>query len=741
MALTNQQGKLVLANDANTPVEFTVDGSILNTSGNKSSGNIVTRGLISYWKLEESSLSSNAVLDTAFSSYNVGSNPANHGTRFGTAPITTAGVSGNAHSFSGDDYVAIANESNFDDEWTQPRSVSFWIYKTVDAAGVIFAKSGGDGNDKGFRVLYFPTGHIRIQLIHSNASRYIESWSNSGTSHIPLNQWRHIVFTYNGNGTSSGVKFYDNGALLPTGNHDVGGGLTGGDTILNNSIPTIGARSELSEFIAGNLDEVMYYNVELTAEEVSQNYRAAWTSIVTAGLVSYWKLEESSLAADAVLDTAFTTFGVGSNPGNHGTRFGTTPIVLGGVSGNAHSFSGDDYITIANESNFDFERTDKFSINAWVNVSSFAAQRRIFVKWNGDIGYYFLVSGSGGLRMTLSGTGTNGVNEIDVVSSGTTLVLNRWYHVAMTYNGSSVFTGVKMYIDGVLQTTNDNSGGATLTTTILNNNTPLIGINNDLSGEPFVGLIDEVAVYNVELTQAQVIQNMNSVYNTIEKTGLVCWYRFEPGSYPPYLANEGSAGPGYNLVNNGTPIEFGKGPALGTAAGKFSPSSGANRSFDIPNVRDLFGSTASISFWINLNAGASASGNYLFDGTEGMCSVEPSRVGNRISINNTSNMFDNSAVTGADIRGVGWTMITLTQNSTTMKLYRTDETTYPGTLLLKTTTDGPYIPRGAGTATGQLGSASNATHTSALEGYVDSVKLYNIELTPAQILRNFQVER
>src|SRR3989344_5954676 len=80
------------------------------------------------------------------------------------------------------------------------------------------------------------------------------------------------------------------------------------------------------------------------------------TQAQTSGLVGYWNFDEG---------TGTTAQG---SSGNNNTGILTNgPTWTTGKIGQALNFDGvDDYVDVANESNFDFERTDSFSISAWV---------------------------------------------------------------------------------------------------------------------------------------------------------------------------------------------------------------------------------------------------------------------------------------------------------------------------------------------------------------------------------------
>jgi Concanavalin A-like lectin/glucanases superfamily len=82
----------------------------------------------------------------------------------------------------------------------------------------------------------------------------------------------------------------------------------------------------------------------------------------------------------------------------------------------------------------------------------------------------------------------------------TPLALNTWTHIATTYDGTSQ----RLYINGVLVATKAQTG------TIAAGNQPLRIGGNNVSGEFFQGLIDEVRVYNRALSAAEITTDMTT---------------------------------------------------------------------------------------------------------------------------------------------------------------------------------------------------------------------------------------
>jgi chitodextrinase len=112
---------------------------------------------------------------------------------------------------------------------------------------------------------------------------------------------------------------------------------------------------------------------------------------------------------------------------------------------------------------------------------------------------YFLHASGGGaaLAPTAGGTFNGGV---DYFASPTALAVNAWSHVALTWDGSIM----RLYINGVEAANKSRTGTLQSTTTPLR-----IGTNSPY-GEFFLGLIDEVRIYNRALSAAEIQTDMNT---------------------------------------------------------------------------------------------------------------------------------------------------------------------------------------------------------------------------------------
>ncbi|MCG2786860.1 MAG: BspA family leucine-rich repeat surface protein, partial [Anaerolineae bacterium] len=134
----------------------------------------------------------------------------------------------------------------------------------------------------------------------------------------------------------------------------------------------------------------------------------------------------------------------------------------------------------------------------------------------------FATNASGYLRAEVH-SGSGGNYWVDA----TTTKINdgNWHHVAVTFSASS--ETLHLYVDGIdqtLSTTNHTPVSGLNITAPLN-----IGQNRTVSGYPsFNGTIDEVRIWNVARTQAQIQANMDNAI--VPQAGLVAYYKFDHGT-------------------------------------------------------------------------------------------------------------------------------------------------------------------------------------------------------------------
>ncbi|MBK8500736.1 MAG: DUF1549 domain-containing protein [Saprospiraceae bacterium] len=104
-------------------------------------------------------------------------------------------------------YVADGSRSSF--ERSQPFTVSFWINtpKIFYDAHVIY---NGNNRIQGYRGwdVVIDSNLVHFRLSHAHPYQSIDI---STSSPIPIDQWVHFVWTYDGSGKASGMKLYQDG--------------------------------------------------------------------------------------------------------------------------------------------------------------------------------------------------------------------------------------------------------------------------------------------------------------------------------------------------------------------------------------------------------------------------------------------------------------------------------------------------------------------------------------------------
>jgi len=200
------------------------------------------------------------------------------------------------------------------------------------------------------------------------------------------------------------------------------------------------------------------------------------------GLVAEYGFEEGS--GSGVDDS--------SGHGNDGS-IGNAKWTGSGRYGGALTFDGSSaVVSIASSSSL--RLTTAMTLEAWVKPTSVSSQWRDVI-YKGNDNYY--------LEGTSNQSGhpaTGGSFASDTVYGPSTIAVNAWTHLAATYDGSTM----KLYVSGSLV-----PGAARSGRIATSNNALQIG-GDSFYGQYFAGAIDEVRVYDVALSAAQIQSDMNT---------------------------------------------------------------------------------------------------------------------------------------------------------------------------------------------------------------------------------------
>ncbi len=188
-------------------------------------------------------------------------------------------------------------------------------------------------------------------------------------------------------------------------------------------------------------------------------------------------------------------------------------------AGQAMDFSSPEQVTIPNTSALN--PTTAITLEAWINADTWGPN-----PWSSSIigkDSWSTSSGESGYTLRCGANGTLsfnfGVNPTwREATSPATMSTGKWYHVAGTYNGSLL----TVYINGEIVGTQSYVG-----TIAPNTNQLLLGNLPETSqNRYFDGKIDEVRVWNVARTQAELRANMCKKLAGTE-AGLVAYYRMD----------------------------------------------------------------------------------------------------------------------------------------------------------------------------------------------------------------------
>jgi len=242
---------------------------------------------------------------------------------------------------------------------------------------------------------------------------------------------------------------------------------------------------------------------------------ATWTNVATATTAT--SVTISGLTANTEYDWRIRTncsvkstymFAPRFNSGTGTTPSGSTSLSLdgsteSGAAGNIN-LSG-----------------SALSMEGWIKPSSFkSASPYISSLWGTEVSD----SNSAFLRLGDANIANNklqfvlSINNVQQkLTAATALNANTWYHVAATYDGSSM----KIYINGVLDASKSQTGS------VNSNGAFNVGYLYNTSRN-FNGKVDEVRVWKRALSQTEISQNMCNV--TLPASSLAAYWKFNEGS-------------------------------------------------------------------------------------------------------------------------------------------------------------------------------------------------------------------
>jgi hypothetical protein len=655
---------------------------------------------VAFWKFDEAS--GTVAYDSSGTS-----NSASLGTG-NSSPTWTNGKIGGALKFDGvNDYIHGATGSGTSLDITGNITLEAWVYPDTSDNGkhTIIDRHRTVGF-KQYKLAYYGATHAS----YANKISFQDSAETAkevfSTTTIPLNQWSHIVATWN----NTTVKFYINGIYS---NSD---GISGSSTSSTYGT-VIGADqydSGFAEYFSGKIDQVKIFNYVRTQRQIANDFSGG------APLILY-HFDELKNLGRGVGFTAFNagTLGVTYN-GSLGIGDSYSPTwTLDGKYGGALVFDGNDNVTLTD--NGALQITQDITISAWVKRLTSNNRHLIWKQtysnsgfgldiWNNSLNPMFYITSSGQYDQTGTADIPTGI----------------WTHIAIVKSGTSV-TG---YINGVSETF-PNTTLATMTA----------GTNNlNIGNSSFDGSIDEVKIHNYALTASEIKKEFNQGMavqlgqpkGTGSSAPTLVW-KFDE-NYGTTTNNVGTGG----SALNGT-LGTGSSAPTWTSSGKY----GNALSFDGTNdyVRKASytepNSDFSVSYWfksaVAISNGWIAGGNHKimvnFGGNPGAYGVDP-----------MGQILDTGVIRGYLYGAAGFPDVSTIQSTWNANQWYHLVFTYNNTdqmikvyvnSKLDNTHDGSGAP-GFGQTNFYVG-GNVAYLDNFFQGTIDEVKIFNYTLTPAEV--------
>jgi fibronectin type 3 domain-containing protein len=226
------------------------------------------------------------------------------------ASWTTQGKFGNALSFNGSNSFVSAPDSNGLDlttamtveAWVRPSALTSWgtvVFKERPGyyAYALYANTGTNR----------PSGNAMIGSLDADTR---------GTAQLPLNTWKHLAVTYDGNMLILYVDGVQESQLLAP-----------GSIVTSTGLLKIGGNAIWGEFFSGLIDEVRVYNRTLTGAQIQADMTRAVVSPDTTAPSAPSALTATGSLTAAQLGWAASTDDVGVVRYNvhRGTTAGFTP--------------------------------------------------------------------------------------------------------------------------------------------------------------------------------------------------------------------------------------------------------------------------------------------------------------------------------------------------------------------------------------------------------------------------------
>ncbi|NTV30967.1 hypothetical protein HGA91_03260 [candidate division WWE3 bacterium] len=649
-------------------------------------------GLVGYWPMDETA--ANSCTGGTNDSCDKSGNGVDGAWNGNTTSVN--GRYGLGTAFDGtSDYIAIPNTASLN--LTNNYTISGWFYDTnantshdwqfLIAKGSLYAEADVP--------YYVAIGYGQISFGHAIgwSTNSLDTWIGSSEQ----NKWYHFAASFDeGKNLAS---LYINGVLVET-------AVDTSVPVGNSSATAIGALSSGTSGFNGYIDDLRIYNRALDGAEISRLYN--WVP----GPIGYWKFDEgSSSTANDSSGRGYDGSITGSAQWTNG-KYGKA-LTIDGVNdvvsaGSPAAFDNLSALTISywtqNKNGSDDEAIGK---NASHGSSGWGVNNYKDDDIQFEVGY----STS---NLYASTAGNDG-------SANSTYDPSKWYHVAVTWDGSSTTAGIKIYYNGTsVPFTGGNASGSRE-----DDSSQTLEIGNHSWG----GNMDDVRLYNYVRTPSQIIQDMNAGHPLVgTPVGSAALHMNFDEGYGTTANNIGTGGSTLNgtLTNMASPATSTSG---WTNDGKYYKGikfDGSNDYINVSSGLALANSSFTLSSWVKRAASGIAT-TIISSGTQQLVNR---MLDFRFNPNNTLHcgFYANDIYSTATYTDSNWHHVACSYNATTKArvLYM------DGKVVASDTTSSDYI----GGSNLDIG-RNSYDGGEYFNGSIDEVKIYLTDLTQTDILSEY----
>lgn len=500
----------------------------------------------------------------------------------GPRNLTTATITG---TWSG---IIALSASNDNVNWTPINAIST---QTRVVSSFVTVNGGYEWNTLGYRYLKFTTftagtsttayvygsnevGSVSIINTNTNPviatipiTNYTTTWTAVGTVGAALSVIDKRVLAITISGAPPGTVL------------DVLGKITGGTArtiakITNNTV-------EPTSIEVAKYDEITFscsafgplggtatlrasayaYSSEHEIDNIKQ------TRTITEGIFAYTAYAKESKASDK--DSVWSISRTFSTAGFNNTQWADSGYFTQKLSDRATVFPPvpltndksilldgvNEYVDVPHSASLAFlDGTVPFSLSCWVKKNG-SASGHLMSKLNASVvGYIFTCTDTQVSVVLIQALFVNGISKLFTLPYN---IAGKWSNITMTYNGSKLASGVKVYLNGI-EVTNTSVSQDNMTTNFANvGNMGFGGVAALPGNNPYNGNLDNLSLWNVELNQTDI----NNLYDNgrppnlsyhpryvATPSSLVSWWRV--GESDVYPAINDTIGTNHGTMTN-----------------------------------------------------------------------------------------------------------------------------------------------------------------------------------------------